>query len=298
MKTKFFRFVIVLLMLVWPVGASTSIAIAQSNCSDKYEPNDDGGRATQLQSGRFRATICPSNDVDIYKFSMSASETIYIQLTNLPADFDMSLYSSNKGDWVSESENGNTSDENIKWTTPNSDTLYLVVYGYDNASSSNAYTLNIYKGDVATNLNAIRQKMKQEDFNRFMELLKYVVDSQRCVSSVKSAWTSGVTSVTTSCAGAASEISKVINGYINPSGVYGDRGDIGSLDLNAYCSYKYGNGAYAVMGDRWDAYSWGCYKNSQYVGGLNMEEVCKMQYPDLPHVTYSRWDAYSWQCIP
>lgn len=298
MKSKVFRFVIVALLLVWLIGTNASRAIAQSNCNDKYEPNNNGGQATQLQSGRFRATICPSDDVDIYKFSMSAGETIYIQLTTLPADFDMGLYSSNKGDWVSESENGNTSDENIKWTTSNSDTLYLVVYGYNKANSTSAYTLNIYKSDAAANLNYIRQKMKQEDFDKFMELLKYVVDSQRCVSSVKSAWTSGSATVTTSCAGAASEILKVVNGYINPSGVYGDRGDIGSLDLNAYCSYKYGNGAYAVMGNRWDAYSWGCYKNNQYVGGLNMEEACRIQYPDLPHVTYSRWDAYSWQCIP
>lgn len=298
MKSKLGYFLIAIVLVICSMGVNTHNTFAQGNCYDQYEPNDSDNTATQLQSGRFQASICPANDEDVYKFSVSANESIYIQLTNLPEDFDISLYSVNKGDWVSESQNDKKADENIRWTASKSDTLYLFVYGYDKVTSSKQYTLNIYKGDLSSNLDYMRKKMKQNDFAKVMELLKYVVDSQKCISGLKTALVSGVVSVTTSCAGAATELSKVANAYINPGGAYGDRGDIGSLNLNAYCSYKYGSSTSAVMTNRQDAFSWGCYKNNQYVGGLDMEQVCKMQYPDLPHVTYNKRDAYSWQCIP
>ena len=71
----------------------------------------------------------------------------------------------------------------------------------------------------------------------------------------------------------------------------------GSIDLNVYCSNKYGSDVYAVMGDRWDAYSWSCRRNTQYVGNLDMGEACRQQHPDLPiAIMGDRKDAYSWYC--
>jgi hypothetical protein len=69
------------------------------------------------------------------------------------------------------------------------------------------------------------------------------------------------------------------------------------IDLDSYCAYRYGENAIAVMGDRWDAYSWSCYRNDVLAGDIDMDEASRTQYPDLPlSVMGDRWDAYSWYC--
>lgn len=278
-------------------SCGSSSAAEQPACGDQFEPNDETENATPLDSGVFFGSICPSTDIDLFKLSVDGGETIYVHLTDLPADLDMTLFNS-AGVQMAESAHGGVDREDIKWTSSQGQDVYLVIYGYDSVSSSDPYSLGVYQGDVARNLEQIQERMSEEDFDNFRELLKYVVDSQRCVYAARTTLISGPVSLTLSCAGAASEILNVISAYIDPGGVYGDRGDIGSMDLNAYCAYKFGTGASAVMTDQSDAFSWGCYKNNQYVGGLDMEEVCASQFPDLPHVIYSRWDAYSWQCVP
>jgi len=293
---------IVFLMLL-AVLALPQLAAAQAGCSDGYEPNNDGTQAKTLQPGQIHATICPADDWDIFKLSVSPGDRIYLSIFNLPADYDLGLYSSSAGDWVASSENGQTTDEQIFWTSDKQDTLYVVVYGYAGATSNKPYTLTLIGTDAMAQLTEIQTRMSTEDSARLLEMLRYAYDAAKCVSAIHSWQVAGVIAASPSdaaaCGGMVNEMIKVLGKYISPDGVYGDRGDIGSMDLNAYCAYKYGSGAQVVLGDRGDAYSWSCQRRDSYVGGLDMGEVCRLQFRDLPHVVMgNRWDAYSWRCVP
>jgi len=277
-------------------------AAAQDGCGDRNEPNDDGAQAKILQPGQSQGAICPAGEWDIFKLNVAAGDSIYLSLFNLPADYDLSLYSSAAGDWVADSDNGQTTDEQISWTSDDQDTLYVVVYGYASATSSKPYTLALIGSDTLTQLAEIRSQMSQEDYDRILEFLRYAVDTTKCVSALRGWRATGVVTANAgaaaACGGMVNEMVKVVGKVISPDGVYGDRGDIGSMDLNGYCAYKYGSGAQAALGNRGDAYSWSCQRGGSYVGGLDMGEVCRRQFPDLPRVVMgNRWDANSWRCV-
>lgn len=71
----------------------------------------------------------------------------------------------------------------------------------------------------------------------------------------------------------------------------------GSMDIGAYCRYKYGASAYSVLADAGDAYSWACFRESSIQPGINMDDLCRVQHPDMPYaVMGDRWNAYSWYC--
>lgn len=68
------------------------------------------------------------------------------------------------------------------------------------------------------------------------------------------------------------------------------------MNLNSYCDSRYG-GANASFTSRTDAYTWGCYRNGQYLGSIDMNEVCRTQHPLLPKaVMTDRGNVYSWVC--
>lgn len=117
---------------------------AQGSCVDSYEPNDDASTARALRPGSMQATICPTGDWDIYTFTLASGDSVYLSLTNLPADFDIGLYSSNQDDWVAVSDNGGTNSEEIRWATNNNDVIYIVVWAYgDNVASRVPYNLTL-----------------------------------------------------------------------------------------------------------------------------------------------------------
>lgn len=297
-KALLFTAILMLLAILAPPQP----AAAQGGCNDPYEPNDDGTQAKILQPGQIQGAICPAGDWDIFKLSVSAGDSIYLSLFNLPADYDLGLYSSAAGDWVADSDNGQMTDEQISWTADGQDTLYVVVYGYAGATSSKPYTLALIGSDALAQLAEIRSQMSQEDYDRVLEFLRYAVDTTKCVSAMRGWRATGVVTANAgaaaACGGMVNEMVKVVGKYVSPDGVYGDRGDIGSMDLNGYCAYKYGSGAKAALGNRGDAYSWSCQRDGRYVGGLDMGEVCRRQFPDLPRVVMgNRWDANSWRCV-
>jgi len=301
MFKKALLFIMILVLL--PLLALPQPAAAQGGCNDPYEPNDDGAQAKILQPGQIQGAICPAGEWDIFKLNVAAGDSIYLSLFNLPADYDLSLYSSAAQDWVASSENSQTADEQISWTSDGQDTLYVVVYGYAGATSNKPYTLALIGSDTLTQLAEIRARMSAEDSARFLEFMRYAYDTAKCVRAVRSWQAAGVITASAgdaaACGGMVNEMVKVVGKVISPDGVYGDRGDIGSMDLNGYCAYKYGSGAKATFGNRGDAYSWSCQREGRYVGGLDMGEVCRRQFPDLPHVVMGdRWDAYSWRCVP
>jgi hypothetical protein len=84
--------------------------------------------------------ICPEEDVDWFKFNVSSGGAVNLTLTDLPADYDVWLYSSSKGDWVG-SYNGGTADEHVQWKAEGDDLLYVLIYGYDGATSNRPYAL-------------------------------------------------------------------------------------------------------------------------------------------------------------
>lgn len=86
--------------------------------------------------------IGSSTDVDWWKFTLSATTTVTLTLSTLPADFDLQLRRSN-GNVISTSQNGSTLNETITATLA-AGTYYAYVYGYNGAfSTSVCYTLRV-----------------------------------------------------------------------------------------------------------------------------------------------------------
>jgi hypothetical protein len=135
-------------------GGTTSAYSASTNftttgggatCVDNYEPNNTSGTAITLSAGTtYQELIASSTDVDWFKFTTTGANTkIKINLTSLPADYDVKLYNQSvvqKG----LSENGGTTDEQIIWNIGSAGTRYVQVYGYSGAfNTGDCYDLLI-----------------------------------------------------------------------------------------------------------------------------------------------------------
>ncbi|MFN5620491.1 MAG: M43 family zinc metalloprotease [Flavobacteriales bacterium] len=128
-------------------GAYTSINFtttsATTSCTDTYESNNTSGTAKTIAvNTNITARIGSSTDVDWFRFSnTSSARNIRIDLTNLPADYDVRLYNPS-GTQVAISQNGSTTSEAIVYNTTLTGTWRIQVYGYQGAfNSSLCYTL-------------------------------------------------------------------------------------------------------------------------------------------------------------
>ena len=126
-------------------GFSTSafFTTASAGCSDAYESNETKSTAKTIPvNTAVPALIGTSTDVDWFKFSnTSAQRKIKITLTNLPADYDISLYKSS-GTRLKTSQNGGTTTETIIYNTNTVGTYYLKVYGYNGGyNATQCYSL-------------------------------------------------------------------------------------------------------------------------------------------------------------
>jgi hypothetical protein len=115
-------------------------------CTDVYEPNNSRNTAygSTPVGTAFTAAIGTATDVDWYKFANTSTQRrIKVELTGLPADYDLKLYRSNS--LVGTSQNTGTTDEVIILNTTTVSTAYTAnVYGYNGAFSSAAcYTLKV-----------------------------------------------------------------------------------------------------------------------------------------------------------
>ena len=116
---------------------------AAVGCTDAYESNNTSGTAkTIAKNADIPALISSSTDVDWFKFSNTSSNPkIKISLTNLPADYDVTLYRGQTTQ-VGISQNGGTTAEQIILNTTTVATYYVKVMGYNGAfSASQCYTL-------------------------------------------------------------------------------------------------------------------------------------------------------------
>ncbi len=133
-------------------------------CVDTYEANNTRATAKTVPvNTTFTAQIATASDVDWYKFAnTSANPKIKIELSTLPADYDVKLYRGNNNSILAVSENAGTTNETLIYntTTVNSN-YYAYVYGYNGATSNTqCYTIRIslsasnFRTDGSTDGNA------------------------------------------------------------------------------------------------------------------------------------------------
>lgn len=126
----------------WSSTLSFTTSGDTGGCSDDFETNNTKGSAASLPVNTDQqALIGVSGDIDWYKFNTTAGQpNIQIDLTNLPADYDMKLY---KGSTlVGSSQNAGTTNEQIVYNGGAVGTYKLRVYGYRKAwNGSLCYTL-------------------------------------------------------------------------------------------------------------------------------------------------------------
>ena len=115
-------------------------------CSETNEPNDQMSQATPTvpgPAGDLYSQISTPTDVDWYEFSTTSNRrNVRVNLTDLPADYDIYLYRS--GQLVAYSYNAGRRTENLYYNTSQVGTYRLEVVGYDGAhDSDDCYRLRI-----------------------------------------------------------------------------------------------------------------------------------------------------------
>jgi hypothetical protein len=121
---------------------NASATPVSTNC-DTWESNNTSSTAKLISvNTNIQAAIGTSTDNDWFRFSNTSSQPrIRIDLTNLPADYDVRLYRGTSTQ-VGISQNGGTANEAIILNTSTVATYYIRVYGYNGAFNANScYTL-------------------------------------------------------------------------------------------------------------------------------------------------------------
>ena len=127
-------------------SGSATFTTSSEGCTDNYEPNNSRSSSLPLSPTGVDliAQIATSTDNDWYRFAnTSAQRNIRLDLTNLPADYDLRLYQNNT--LRRTSQNGGTTPEVCIWNTSKvASNWYAYVYGYNGAfSNTQCYTLRI-----------------------------------------------------------------------------------------------------------------------------------------------------------
>jgi hypothetical protein len=124
--------------------------ISLPTCSDNFEPNNTRSTAELVRTNRTeKAFIGYFGDRDWYYFKANEGENCTINVSNLPADYDIKLYDSRLR-LLKSSENMGTADETISYLIPKSDSFLISIYGYNGAfDADNCYTLSINTNPVS-----------------------------------------------------------------------------------------------------------------------------------------------------
>lgn len=132
-------------------SSSATFTTSAAGCSDVYESNNSISAAKIVAVNTdIYGLISPSGDNDYFRFTTTTPNTyIRINLTNLPADYDIRLYNSS-GTQLAISQNGGTTAEVITRNTSSAATYYVRVYGYNGANNaSQCYMLRINARNTA-----------------------------------------------------------------------------------------------------------------------------------------------------
>ncbi|MEI6577171.1 MAG: pre-peptidase C-terminal domain-containing protein [Bacteroidota bacterium] len=134
------KFVIAAPCNIW--GDDGTACTGTDNCTDT--PNQAGANTGCPAYPHVTCSNSPTGDMfmNFMDYSNTGSQKkIKITLTNLVADYDLSLYKSN-GSLVSTSQNGGSTSESIVYNNGAVGTYYIKVYGYNGIfNASNCYTL-------------------------------------------------------------------------------------------------------------------------------------------------------------
>lgn len=115
-----------------------------SGCLTAYEANETQAAAASVPTNtNLSAAIGSATDKDWYSFTLSATSSLSISLSNLPGDYDIILYNAS-GTELARSENSGTTSEAISQSSLAAGTYYVQVFGYNGAFSTTVcYNLNI-----------------------------------------------------------------------------------------------------------------------------------------------------------
>lgn len=123
-----------------------------STCANSNEPaNNSSTTSTVITvNSTINSQIGSTTDLDYYKFTTTAAAPkVRVTLTNLPADYDLRLYSARNngtlGSQIGISQNSGTANETIIYNTATTArTYYIRVNGYSGAlSTSQCYALTV-----------------------------------------------------------------------------------------------------------------------------------------------------------
>ncbi|MGZ3924826.1 MAG: T9SS type A sorting domain-containing protein, partial [Flavisolibacter sp.] len=131
----------------------TTSSSGGATCPGTYDVATNGtasGAALIPNNTDVYGTISARGDVDYYKFTITTGGTITVSLTNLPADYNLSLLQGNGTTVMQSSTNTGTSNETIN-TTVSAGTYYVRVYPKNNGAfnASSCYTLRVATGTAA-----------------------------------------------------------------------------------------------------------------------------------------------------
>lgn len=148
--------------------SSSQFTTLPAGCTDQYGSNNTFASAAPISIGtNVNAEIAPAGEADYFVFSTSGSQkNIKVTLTNLPANYNLTLYNS-KGNQLLTSTNAGTSNETIVYNTNKAATYYVKVFGATSGdySSTQCYTLQVLAAsttftanvaDVSANTNLVR----------------------------------------------------------------------------------------------------------------------------------------------
>ncbi|MCM8710183.1 M4 family metallopeptidase [Clostridium sp. SYSU_GA19001] len=120
---------------------SVGVGDPEPPVEDPYEPNDTMQTAYSIDYGTYyQSYISTPNDFDYYKLNVTNTGTTFIELSNLPCDYDLELFDSN-GNWVTGSYNWNTTNESISFNATESGVYYILVLPFEGYSTTQKYTL-------------------------------------------------------------------------------------------------------------------------------------------------------------
>jgi len=124
-------------------AAASFTTLASGGCTDVYESNETRNAAKSITVGQaITAKISSSTDKDYFKFNnTSTARNVKVDLTNLPADYDLKLYRGNSLKVTS--ENGGTNPEQTIYNNTEAVATYTAyVYGYQGVfNNSVCYSL-------------------------------------------------------------------------------------------------------------------------------------------------------------
>lgn len=132
-----------------PIPAATPTATATPTCAQPDAAgNDFAAAAPLIPDGRdVQEAICPSGDVDWWKFPVQAGQEITLFLFDMPADYDLFLITPGQGGAASSERFGAANDEFIRFVAWETGDWRVLVRGKGVAdwSSSQPYTLRVQK---------------------------------------------------------------------------------------------------------------------------------------------------------